>query len=81
MPLLEGILDAEHFYNIVILSLMMPIFSVFGDLLFSQIKRHFGIKDFGTALRSHGGILDRLDSILITFVKSCRYLRRCIINI
>ena len=68
VPLLPGILDSEHFYNIIILSLLMPIFSVFGDLLFSQIKRHFHIKDFGTALRSHGGILDRLDSILITSI-------------
>lgn len=68
LPILPGILDAAHFYNIIIISLLMPIFSVFGDLIFSCIKRYFKIKDFGTALRSHGGILDRLDSILVTSI-------------
>lgn len=68
VPILEGILDLEHFYNVVILSLLMPVFAVFGDLVFSAIKRYYKIKDFGTALKSHGGILDRLDSILIVSI-------------
>ncbi len=68
IPLMAGVLDLEHWYNVLILSLIMPIFGVFGDLLFSQIKRTYNIKDFGKALKSHGGILDRLDSIFIVSI-------------
>lgn len=65
-PILVGVLDLAHWYNLVILSAIMPIISVFGDLIFSAIKRYYGIKDFGKVLRAHGGILDRLDSTLTT---------------
>ncbi|MCH5171240.1 MAG: phosphatidate cytidylyltransferase [Erysipelotrichales bacterium] len=65
-PLLKGILDVEHFYNIIILSLAMPITANLGDFIFSSIKRNYGIKDFGTILKGHGGVLDRLDSLFVT---------------
>ena len=68
VPMLPGVLDTEHWYNILILSILIPIFGVFGDLIFSQIKRNYNIKDFGKALKSHGGVLDRLDSILIVSI-------------
>lgn len=37
-----------------------------GDLLFSYIKRAYQIKDYGSSLKSHGGILDRFDSIIFS---------------
>ena len=61
-PILN-MLDLNHWYLILIISALMPLIAVIGDLLFSLIKRHYEIKDFGTILKSHGGILDRLDSI------------------
>lgn len=67
-PLLEGVLDLEHWYNILIISIIMPLSATLGDLLFSSIKRAFKIKDFGTILKSHGGILDRFDSIIVTSI-------------
>ena len=65
-PILKGVLDHEHWYWIVLVSLIMPVVSVIGDFIFSTIKRHYNIKDFSKALPGHGGILDRLDSILVT---------------
>ncbi len=50
----------------VLLSIVGSIASQVGDLTASKIKRYCGIKDFSNILPGHGGILDRLDSILFT---------------
>jgi len=60
----SSIFDLSHWYNIVILSLIIPPFATLGDFVFSAIKRYYNIKDFGHLIPGHGGILDRLDSII-----------------
>ena len=53
---------------IIICSIVLPIVSQIGDLAFSLIKRFYGIKDFSKLIPGHGGLLDRLDSMLFVLL-------------
>ncbi len=66
-------------WQIIIISAILSVISMFGDLSASLIKRNHGIKDFGNIFPGHGGVMDRIDSCL--FVLPALYFAVYLINI
>ena len=67
--LLNGFIDFADlsFFSYLAGGIAVSVFSQFGDLAASLIKRKFSAKDFSSILPGHGGFLDRIDSILFSF--------------
>lgn len=61
-------------HHCIIMAAVMNVAGVYGDLVESQWKRHYAIKDSGTAIPGHGGIWDRFDSALMALPAGVIYL-------
>jgi phosphatidate cytidylyltransferase len=56
----------EFIITLIYFSFIIAIGAQIGDFLESYFKRHFGVKNSGTIIPGHGGVLDRSDGILLT---------------
>ncbi len=60
------VLDTVKVWMVIVAAIVLSVLGMCGDLSASVIKRNFGEKDFGNLFPGHGGVLDRIDSFLVT---------------
>jgi phosphatidate cytidylyltransferase len=58
--------EAIGFGQAIAAALLVSVFAPIGDLIESMVKRSLGVKDMGSVLPGHGGILDRIDGFIVT---------------
>jgi len=58
--------DTLRLWMVIVASPIVSVLGMMGDLSASVIKRNFGEKDFGNLFPGHGGVLDRIDSFIVT---------------
>lgn len=61
-----GVVTGNLLWVFPVVSAVGALISMVGDLAASAIKRNFDIKDYGTLIPGHGGIMDRFDSVIFT---------------
>ena len=67
-------LQASRWWVPIVAGVLIGAVGTFGDLCASMLKRDIGIKDMGHLLKGHGGVMDRVDSILMSAPFTCALL-------
>lgn len=62
------------YIDCVVLAVLCDLAGVFGDLIESMVKRTYKVKDSGTIMPGHGGLLDRIDSTILALPTAYLYL-------
>jgi phosphatidate cytidylyltransferase len=65
----------DHPFWLILLGLIVSVSGQLGDLMLSSIKRDLGIKDMGVMIPGHGGVLDRVNSLLLAAPAVFHYVR------
>lgn len=63
-----NVISDANILKVILVTICLSVIGQFGDLLFSKIKRENDIKDFSNIMPGHGGILDRLDSLIFVLL-------------
>ena len=59
-----NLISSANIFKVIIITFILSVIGNLGDLVFSKIKRENKIKDFSNIIPGHGGILDRIDSLV-----------------
>jgi phosphatidate cytidylyltransferase len=59
--------DGKNLEHWLIVSIITAVFGTLGDLIESMLKRSVGVKDSGSIMPGHGGMLDRFDAVFLAF--------------
>ena len=62
--IMQNLGHSVNYLYLIILALICSVISQFGDLAASVMKRSFEVKDFGNLIPGHGGMVDRVDSLM-----------------
>ncbi len=54
-----------NYFVVILIGAVCAVLGTFGDLTASVVKRHYGLKDYGSIMPGHGGMMDRFDSVLL----------------
>jgi phosphatidate cytidylyltransferase len=66
--------ETTNIVNYISMAVLLHVVGVYGDLIESQWKRHYNVKDSGNIIPGHGGLLDRFDSALLAIPIGVIYL-------